>query len=84
MSDSTVRKNLMTRRGYSPYCGADNCRKGSPRTTFNGKQFFCTCGWKSSFPSEFIKSYLDHWTKVEESYVEGANNDFERYIRGLF
>ena len=81
--DSIVRKNLMTRRGYAPYCGADVCSKGTPRTTFDGKQFFCNCGWRSEFPDDFIRKYLEHWAAVEQRYVDSANMDFERFKQGL-
>ena len=58
---SIVRRNLMDREGYSPYCGSDDCRT-SPRTLFNGKQFVCLhCGWKSSFPVKFINEYKAKW-----------------------
>lgn len=58
---SIVRNNLMTRKGYSPYCGDGTCKFMMPRTYFNGKQFECSCGWKSSFESEFIISYKNKW-----------------------
>ena len=54
---SIVRKNLLTRHGYTPYCGNDSCGYHWPRTTFNGKQFACQCGWRSSFEPEFIEKY---------------------------
>jgi len=54
---SIVRKNLLTRPGYSPYCGSDGCRKGHPRTEWDGNQFRCRCGWRSSFDAEFIECY---------------------------
>ena len=58
---SLIRKNLMTQKGYSPYCGNDNCRI-TPRTHFEGKQFICRCcRWKSSFPKEFIDNYKMKW-----------------------
>lgn len=51
----------MNREGYSPYCGNPNCRI-MPRTHFNGSQFVChVCGWKSSFPEEFITRYKKRW-----------------------
>ena len=60
---STVRNNLLTRKGYSPYCGGEKCRE-MPRTNFNGEQFVCpNCRWISQFPKEFIKEYKE---KVEE------------------
>ncbi len=58
---SVVRNNLMTRQGYSPYCGGSSCRI-MPRTVFNGKQFACPyCGWVSQFPSDFIEEYKRKW-----------------------
>ena len=70
---SIVRDNLMTREGYTGYCGDDLCKEvthggiGSrrwPRTVFNGEQFRCpNCGWTSGFPEEFIKQYKDKWSK---------------------
>ena len=52
-----VRRNLLTERGYSPYCGADDCRHRWPRTQFDGEQFKCKCGWRSQFPADFIAQY---------------------------
>lgn len=69
---SIVRQNLMTRPGYMPYCGAEKCSRGMPRMTFDGKQFFCICGWRSEFPEEFIQGYLRHWRQVEQRYVDGC------------
>lgn len=58
---SIVRDNLMTKPGYTPYCGNDKCRV-MPRTLFNGKQFVCPrCGWVSSFEEEFINEYKKKW-----------------------
>lgn len=58
---SIVRDNLMTRKGYSPYCGYGFC-KTMPRTNFDGKQFVCPdCGWRSEFPSDFITEYKSKW-----------------------
>ncbi len=56
---SIVQENLLTRRGYTPYCGADTCRLNWPRTHYNGTQFACRCGWQSSFDSEFMKRYRE-------------------------
>lgn len=55
---SIVRQNLLNRPGYTPYCGAEHCTSRWPRTTFNGKQFQCRCGWQSEFEPEFIAQYL--------------------------
>lgn len=54
---SIVRQNLLTRRGYAPYCGAERCPQGWPRAPFNGQQFECRCGWQSYFEPEFIAQY---------------------------
>jgi hypothetical protein len=61
-----VRSNLMTRRGYMPYCG--ECLR---RTQFDGRQFYCGCGWRSEFPDSFITEYINHWSEVERRYVIG-------------
>lgn len=56
-----VRKNLMTERGYAPYCGAAKCRT-MLRAVFNGSQFQCqVCGWISQFPESFIEEYKEKW-----------------------
>jgi hypothetical protein len=70
---SIVRDNLMTRPGYSPYCGSELCKERQeyplrgqrwPRTKFNGEQFVCPkCNWVSEFPVEFIQEYKDKWNK---------------------
>ena len=62
---STVRRNLMEQEGYAPYCGAIDpiCNHGTPRSTFNGEQFECKCGWKSKFPGDFILEYKHRWHK---------------------
>jgi len=59
---SLIRDNLMTQPGYSPYCGNDNCYVGAPRTTFDGEQFKCRCGWRSQFDAEFITKYKEKWS----------------------
>ena len=53
----------MTQKGYSPYCGAEKCFYTWPRSTFDGKQFTCKCGWRSSFEPEFILEYKSKWDK---------------------
>lgn len=54
---SIVRENLMTRPGYTPYCGGRGCSR-MPRTRFNGQQFQCDdCGWLSGFDAAFIEQY---------------------------
>lgn len=52
---SIVRSNLLTQRGYTPYCGNERCGYRWPRTTFTGTQFKCACGWMSRFEPEFIE-----------------------------
>lgn len=59
--ETLVRENLMTRFGYSPYCGNLACYYGWPRTIFTGEQFKCRCGWVSKFPEDFIKRYKEKW-----------------------
>lgn len=59
MAESIVRKNLMSRPGYTPYCGALDCRFRMPRTKFDGDQFSCMCGWRSGFEAEFIEAYKE-------------------------
>lgn len=54
---TTVRDNLMTRPGYSPYCGNMACHLSMPRTLWDGEQFRCRCGWQSAFDAEFIARY---------------------------
>ena len=58
---SVVRRNLLTVKGYSPYCGALPCFN-TPRTKWDAKlkQFKCpTCGWVSKFDDDFIKKYSE-------------------------
>lgn len=50
---SIVRDNLMKRADYRPYVGCDHFF----RAQFDGEQFFCACGWKSSFEPEFISAW---------------------------
>lgn len=54
---SIVRENLMSVPGYTPYCGDFDCRFRMPRTSFDGEQFVCMCGWRSGFPVDFIEQY---------------------------
>lgn len=58
---SIVRRNLMEREGYSPYCGGECLQM--PRTQFDGQQFKCSCGWRSEFPSDFIHKYKEKWSR---------------------
>ena len=61
----TVRHNLLTREGYSPYCGAAiNSKCSMPRTKWNGEQFVCPeCGYTTIFPNDFIAYYKQKWNK---------------------
>lgn len=55
---SIIRENLMTQPGYTPYCGAmGDCEYRMPRTSFDGEQFVCRCGWRSGFDAKFIEQY---------------------------
>ena len=64
-----VRKFLMTRQGYSPYCGL-GCRK-MPRTRFDGMQFVCPhCSWRSEFPDDFIAEYKAKWELPTEAKLK--------------
>jgi hypothetical protein len=59
---SIVRENLMSREGYTPYCGsAADCEFGMPRTRYRAGQFECLCGWRSGFESDFIAKYEAKW-----------------------
>lgn len=56
---SIIRDNLMTQKGYSPYCGSIGKRCSMPRTTFTGTQFKCNeCGW--------VDVELEAWTINDE------------------
>lgn len=65
--NSIVRENLMTREGYTPYCGNNISRDkpggcDNPRTKFDGQQFVCPkCGLRTVFPDDFIKRYKAVW-----------------------
>ena len=61
MVNCVVRRNLMTDEHYTPYCGG--LCKEMPRTKFNKTigQFFCSCGWVSEFPKDFILEYKRKW-----------------------
>ena len=60
---SIVRDNLLTRPGYTPYCGNPDCRLHWPRTHWDRerRQFACYCGWQSAFPPEFIRELDKKW-----------------------
>ena len=60
---SIVRQNLMSQRGYTPYCGNVLCAT-MPRTSFRNGQFQCSwCGWRSAFDQAFIDAYKAKWQK---------------------
>ena len=63
---SIVRENLMNEPGYTPYCGSSSCHLRQPRTTFNTRtsQFYCLCGWNSTFPTDFIDRYKEKWNLI--------------------
>jgi hypothetical protein len=66
---SIVRDNLMSRPGYSPYCGNDvSCAYGMPRTHYKRYQFECMCGWRSNFEPEFIEKYEAKWAPVSRPH----------------
>jgi hypothetical protein len=68
---SIVRDNLMTRPGYTPYCGNDvSCAYRNPRTFFKRGQFNCLCGWQSSFEPEFIAAYRAKWAEPKPTIAE--------------
>lgn len=68
---SIVRENLMTRAGYSPYCGNEKCPT-LPRTRWTGEQFKCSCcGWLSQFPADFIAEYKAKWHSTGQEQQEG-------------
>lgn len=64
---SIVRDNLMNERGYTPYCGAEECYWHWPRTRFNGSQFACRCGFETTFEPEFIAAYKAKWAGADDS-----------------
>lgn len=69
---SIVRNNLLTQLNYTPYCGNVSCVFGLPRTTFNGRQFVCACGWKSEFEPEFIEQYKAAQDELRQGQKAGA------------
>lgn len=83
MEESLIRNNLMTRPGYTPYCGNNISRheKGgcdNPKTIFKDDQFHCIiCGWVSEFPKDFITRYKEHWGIETKNY--GTLIDPEKY-----
>lgn len=61
---SIVRDNMLTRLGYTPYCGRCNTMR---KTHFNGEQMECRiCGWESGFEPEFIKQYKSAQKELTE------------------
>lgn len=65
---SIVRHNLLTRKGYSGYCGGSKCRYGMPRTSWNGTQFKCPCGYVSRIDIAFLTTYVKYWNP-DKSYL---------------
>ncbi|PMQ10340.1 hypothetical protein PseAD21_16990 [Pseudomonas sp. AD21] len=57
---SHIEQNLLTKPGYSPYCGADACMVWA-RTRWNGSQFQCQCGWTTWLCADFIAAYKAKW-----------------------
>jgi hypothetical protein len=43
-----------------------------PRTHFDGRQFVCACGWRSSFPADFIAKYKAKRRSAEVDQQEPA------------
>lgn len=60
---SIVRQNLLSRPGYTPYCGNEKCFLSWPRTHWDRqkRQFACYCGWCSQFDEAFIQQLNDKW-----------------------
>ncbi len=76
---SIVRNNLMTRPGYTPYCGDASCIRGMPRSDWSHtkEQFTCGCGWVSTFPADFIegyKAYRETWDEPNLANRQGYGN----------
>lgn len=65
---SIVRSNLLSQHHYAPYCGKDYCGARWPRMVFNGHQFQCACGYKTTFEPEFIEQYKAAQAKMTELY----------------
>lgn len=81
MTLSIVRSNLLTRPGYSPYCGGeDGC--SMPRTHWNGSQFLChECGWESEFPDAFIEEYRKKWGLSSDGRPAGMSRQVWRRLQ---
>ncbi len=56
-----VRQNPLTLAGYVPYCGAQECPHDWPRSRWDGSQFRCDCGWRSTLPASFVAEYRAKW-----------------------
>lgn len=60
---SIVRRNLMEREGYAPYCLSCNTMhrlKWTPELS----QFKCgSCGYVTAFPEDFLAIYKERWNK---------------------
>ncbi|KZC91246.1 hypothetical protein AR273_17660 [Stenotrophomonas maltophilia] len=46
------------------------CTAGLPRTTWDGTQFRCRCGWRSEFPADFIAAYKAKWGIPSEASTQ--------------
>ena len=67
---SVIKENLMSRKGYTPYCGDLLCRL-MPRTVIIDGQFYCpACAWESDFDEKFIEEYLAKWKNQGEFSYE--------------
>lgn len=61
--ETIVRENLMTEKGYAPYCmGCSTMNRLSWETKLS--QFQCNgCGIVTEFPKDFIDRYKLKWNK---------------------
>ena len=79
---SIVRSNLINQPNYTPYCGANkSCYLSWPRTTFNGTQFECRCGFKTDFEPSFIELYKKRQEELKafgETLPEDKKAQFRR------
>jgi hypothetical protein len=80
--ETLIRENLMTRPGYSPYCGDPKCSHKMPRTIFDGEQFTCKCGWRSAFPADFIARYKSTWKGKQGRMCDGSGTVWQQDFYG--
>ena len=59
MTQSIAVKNMLTRKGYTPYCGADSCIFFMPRTVFTSGQYQCVCGWRSQLDKDIVDQIIE-------------------------